>query len=107
VNQCASHLTGSLTGLVFETMLNTGVLPFSKGRALQSGKNAEPLIFSGQRVYVCGSRGRGGLTTPWRGLAWPAPPGGVGPSWPPSVSYSGSVGLLVKYDFCSIFQDFS
>jgi hypothetical protein len=59
-----------------------------------SGKNAEPPIFSGQRVYVGGRRGRGdgqgGLTTPRRGLAWPMPPGGVGPLWPPSV------GLLVK-----------
>jgi hypothetical protein len=72
-----------------------------------SGKNAEPSILLGQKVYVGGRRGRGdawgGHTTPWRDLAWPAPPGGVGLSWPPSVSYSGSVCLLVKYDFCSIF----
>jgi hypothetical protein len=38
-----------------------------------SGKNAEPPIFSGQRVYVGGRRGwgdgYGGHTTPWRGLA--------------------------------------
>jgi hypothetical protein len=38
-----------------------------------SGKNAEPLMFSGQRVYVGGRRGRGdgwgSHTTPWRGLA--------------------------------------
>jgi hypothetical protein len=65
-----------------------------------SGKNAEPSMFSGQRVYVGGRRGRGnawgGPTTPWHGLAWPAPPGGVSPLWPLSVSYSGSVCLLVK-----------
>jgi hypothetical protein len=65
-----------------------------------SGKNAEPLMFSGQMVYVGGRRGRGdgwdGHITPWRGLAWPAPPGGASPSWPLSVSYSGSVCLLVK-----------
>jgi hypothetical protein len=55
---------------------------------------------SGQRVYVGGRRGRGdgwgGHTIPWRGLAWPAPPGGVSPLWPLSMSYSGSVCLLVK-----------
>jgi hypothetical protein len=65
-----------------------------------SGKNAEPPMFSGHRVYVGGRRGRGdvwgGHTTPWRGLAWPAPPGGVCPLWPLSVSYSGSMCLLVK-----------
>jgi hypothetical protein len=65
-----------------------------------SGKNAEPPIFSGQRVYVCGRRGRGdgwgGHTTTWRGLVWPAPPGGVVPSWPLSVLSFGSVCLLVK-----------
>jgi hypothetical protein len=57
-------------------------------------------MFSGQRVCVGGTRGRGdgwgGHTTPWRGLAWPAPPGGVRPSWPLSVSYSSSMCLLVK-----------
>jgi hypothetical protein len=61
-----------------------------------SGKNTEPPILSGQKVYVGRRRGRGGLTTPRHGLAWPAPPGGVSPSWPPSVSYSGSMCLLVK-----------
>jgi hypothetical protein len=65
-----------------------------------SGKNAEPLMFSGQRVYIGGRRGRGdawgGHTTPWRGLAWPVPSGGVCPLWPLSVSYSGSVCLLVN-----------
>jgi hypothetical protein len=39
-------------------------------------------VFSGQRLYVGGKRARGddwgGHTTPWRGLAWPTPPGGVG-----------------------------
>jgi hypothetical protein len=38
-----------------------------------SGKNAEPPIFLGHRVYVGGRRRRGdvwgGHTTPWRGLA--------------------------------------
>jgi hypothetical protein len=38
-----------------------------------SGKNTEPLMFLGQKAYVGGRRGRddgrGGLTTPWRGLA--------------------------------------
>jgi hypothetical protein len=67
---------------------------------LYLGKNAEPPMFSGQRVYV-GERGArgdgwGGHTTPWHGQAWAAPPCGVAPSWPLSVSYSGSVGLLVK-----------
>jgi hypothetical protein len=65
-----------------------------------SGKNVKPSILSGQKVYVGGRRGRGdgrgGLTTPWCSLAWPAPPGGVSPLWPPSVSYSGSMCLLVK-----------
>jgi hypothetical protein len=40
-----------------------------------SGKNTEPPILSGQKVYVGGKRGqgdgRGGLTTPWRSLAHP------------------------------------
>jgi hypothetical protein len=56
-----------------------------------SGKNAETPILSGQEIYVGRRRGRGDAwgshTIPWRGLAWPAPPGGVGPSWPPSVLY--------------------
>jgi hypothetical protein len=34
--------------------------------------------------------------TPPPGVAWPAPQGGVGPSWPLSVLSSGSVSLLVK-----------
>jgi hypothetical protein len=68
------------------------------------GKNVKPLMFSCQRVYVGGRRGRGdgrgSLTTPWRGMSWPAPPGGVSPSWPPlrlvfwlRVS-SGKIGIL-------------
>jgi hypothetical protein len=65
-----------------------------------SGKNAKPPIVSSQEVYVGGRRGRrdgrGGLTTPWHGQDWAVPPGGVSPSWPLSVSSSGSVGLLVK-----------
>jgi hypothetical protein len=75
------------------------------------GKNVEPSLFSGQRVYVGGRRGwgngRGGLATGGRGQAWVVPPGGEPGSQPLSVSSSGSVGLLVKYEFCSIFQDFS
>jgi hypothetical protein len=42
-----------------------------------SEKNAEPPLFSGQRVYVGGRRGRGdgrgGLTTGGRGQGWAAP----------------------------------
>jgi hypothetical protein len=61
-----------------------------------SGKNVEAPIVSGWRVYVGERRARGGgwggLTTPWRGQAWAAPPGGVVASQPLSVSYSGSVG---------------
>jgi hypothetical protein len=38
-----------------------------------SGKNVEPLMFLGERVYAGGRRGRGdgwgGHTIPWRGLA--------------------------------------
>jgi hypothetical protein len=53
-----------------------------------SGKNAKPLLLSGQRVYVGGRRGRGdgqgGLTT-----GEPRP-------LPPFVSPSGFVGLLAK-----------
>jgi hypothetical protein len=78
---------------------NRGFWWWRRNRTL-SGKNAKPPLFSCQRVYVGGRRGRddgwGGHTTPWRSLAWPAPPGGVSPSWPLSVSYSGSVCLLVK-----------
>src|SRR4051812_33743903 len=50
------------------------------------GKTSNPPLFLGHRAYVGegGGRGgaRGGHTTPWRALAWTAPPGGVGPSWP-------------------------
>jgi hypothetical protein len=55
-------------------------------------------MFLGQRLYVGGRTGRGdgwdGHTTPWCGLAWPAPPGGVSPSWPLSVSSSGKIGVF-------------
>src|SRR3954470_15927014 len=58
-----------------------------------SGKMSNPPLFLGQRAYVGegGDRGgaKGGHTTPRRGLAWPARPGGVGPSWPSSVSSFG------------------
>jgi hypothetical protein len=64
------------------------------------GKNAEPLLLSGQRVYVGRRRGRGdgrgGHTTGGRDQAWAAPPGCVVASQPLSVSSFGSVGLLVK-----------
>jgi hypothetical protein len=64
------------------------------------GKTLNPLIVLGRRVFVGGRRARGdgwgGLTTPWRVQAWATPPGGVVASQPLSVSYSDSVGLLVK-----------
>jgi hypothetical protein len=77
------------------------------------GKNAEPPMLSGERVYVGGRRGRGegwdGHTTPWCGMAWPAPLGGVSPSWPLFISSSGKIGVLWyflgfflwKLDFCT------
>jgi hypothetical protein len=78
---------------------NRGFLWWRGSRTL-SGKNAQPPIVLGRRVYVDERRARGGgwggLTTPWRGQAWATPPGGVVASQPLSVSYSGSVGLLVK-----------
>jgi hypothetical protein len=70
------------------------------GGAAESGKNTEPPLLSGQRVYVGGRRGRGdgraGLTIGGRGQAWATPPGGEPGSHPFFVSSSGSVGLLVK-----------
>jgi hypothetical protein len=87
---------------------NCGFWWWRRSRTL-SRKNAEPPIVSGQRVFVGRRRARGdgwgGLTTPWRGQAWAVPLGGVAASQPLSVSYYGSVGLLVI--FCSIFRDFS
>jgi hypothetical protein len=78
---------------------NRGFRWWRRDRTL-SGKNAEPPIVSGQRVFVGGRRARGdgwgGLTTPWCGQAWAAPPGGVVASQPLFVSSSDSVGLLVK-----------
>jgi hypothetical protein len=89
-------------------VLNCGFWWWRRSGTL-SGKNAKPPMFSGQRVYVGRRRGRGddwgGHTTPWCGLAWPAPPGGVSPSWPLSVSYSGSVCLLVNMNF-AVFSGF-
>jgi hypothetical protein len=38
--------------------------------------------------------GWGGLTTPWHGQAWAAPPGGVAASQSLSVSSSGEIGFL-------------
>jgi hypothetical protein len=55
-------------------VLNRGFWWWQRSGTL-SGKNAEPVILSGQKVYVGGRRGRGddrgGLTTPWHSLAWP------------------------------------
>jgi hypothetical protein len=68
-----------------------------------SGKNVEPPLLSGQRVYVGRRRGKGdgraGLTTGGRGQAWATPPGGELSSQPLFVSSSGSVGLLVNRIF--------
>jgi hypothetical protein len=74
-------------------------------------KRQTPRLFLGQGLYV-GKRwaqrgGRGGHTTPLARPGWPAWPGGVGPSWLVSISSSGSVSLLVKYEFCDIFWEFS
>jgi hypothetical protein len=53
-----------------------------------SGKNAEPPMFSGQRVSVSGRRGRGdgqgGLWWGRCGQGWAAPPGGEPRPQPPS-----------------------
>jgi hypothetical protein len=80
-------------------VLNRGFWWWRRSESL-SGKNAEPPLLSGQRVYVGGRRGRGdgrgGHTTGGRGQAWAAPLGCVVASWPLSISSSGSVGLLVK-----------
>jgi hypothetical protein len=96
ISSKSSSRQGARTEFV---VLNHNFLWWRRSGTL-SGKNAEPPIFSGQRVYLGGRRGRGdgwgGHTTPWCGLAWPVPPGGVVPSWPISVSYSGSAYLLVK-----------
>jgi hypothetical protein len=80
-------------------VLNHGFWWWRRSGSL-SRKNVEPPIVSGRRIFVGGRRARGdgwaGLTTPWRGQAWATPPGGVVASQPLFVSYSGSVGLLVK-----------
>jgi hypothetical protein len=51
-------------------ILNRGFLWWRRSGTL-SRKNAKPLMFSRQRVYIGGRRdrgdGRGGLTTPWPG----------------------------------------
>jgi hypothetical protein len=53
-------------------ILNRGFWWWRRSRTL-SGKNAEPPMFSGQRLYVGKRRARGdgwgGHTIPWRGLA--------------------------------------
>jgi hypothetical protein len=78
---------------------NHGLLWWRRSGSL-SGKNTEPPLLSGQRVYVGGRRGRGdgrgGLTIGGRGQAWATPPGGEPRPLPPFVSPSGSVGLLAK-----------
>ena len=43
-----------------------------------------------------GGGGRGGPTMPRRGLSWPTPGVGVATPWSPSVSTSGSWGLLAS-----------
>jgi hypothetical protein len=71
-----------------------------------SGKNVEPPNLSGQKVYIGGRRGRGdgrdGLTTPWRGLAWPAPPG----VWAPRGLLCLVFWLRVSYGKIGILQYF-
>jgi hypothetical protein len=66
-------------------------------------KIAESPILSRQGVYVGEREDREGawglLTQGWRSQGWAAPPMCVSPLRPFSVSSSGSVGLLVKYDF--------
>ena len=63
-------------------------------------EKCHPSILCRQGVYVGERRGRedcrGALTPGRRGQGWAAPPVCVGPSSLPSVSSSGSVGLLVK-----------
>ena len=77
-------------------------LGFSVAAALRnsSWKNRlSPGVFMSMTLSsLKGARGggRGGHTMPRRGLGWGAPPRGVGPSWPASVSSSGSVSLLIK-----------
>jgi hypothetical protein len=75
-----------------------------------SGKNTVSLILTHQRVYVGERGGREGswgpLTQGWRDQGWAAPPMCDSPSSLVSVSYSGSVGLLVKYDFWWYFPNF-
>jgi hypothetical protein len=71
-----------------------------RSRGTLSGKKSDPPLFLARGLYVCERRarggGQGGRTTPRRDLGWPTRPGGVGPSWPISVSSSGSVSLPVK-----------
>jgi hypothetical protein len=70
-------------------------------------ENAEPLLLSGQRVYVGGRRGRGdsrgGLTTGGRGQAWATPPGGE-PSHCPLSSLLLSPWVFWQNRFFAIFS---
>jgi hypothetical protein len=75
-----------------------------------SGKNVVSPILSRQGIYV-GERGgqedAWGLLTPgWRGQGWAAPPMRDSPSSLFSLLSSGSVGLLVKYNFWWFFLNF-
>jgi hypothetical protein len=70
-------------------------------------KNVEPPQFLGSGTLCRRKEGSRRPHHLLRVLPWPARPGGVGPSWLVSVSSSGSVSLLVKYEFCNIFWEFS
>jgi hypothetical protein len=87
---CQNRVSGSESGFLLVSAQENSIWE----------KRQTPEMFSGQKQYVGKKRGRGngwgGHTTPWSGLAWPAPPGGVGPLRLLSVSSSGSVCLLVK-----------
>ena len=75
-----------------------------------SRKNAVSPIISRQGVYVRERGGReeawGHLTQGWRGQGWATPPPCDGSSSHFSLRSSGSMGLLVKYDFSWFFPNF-
>src|SRR4051812_20904668 len=74
-------------------------------------KPIEPPLFLGQTAtYRHGGRPKsclGGQTSPRHGVSGPAPRVGLAPLGLPSVSPSGSLDLLVKFNFWHIFWDFS
>jgi hypothetical protein len=73
-------------------------------------KRQTPDVFRSEGICRRKERSRRWPRRPHHPLAWlglACATRGVSPSWPLSVSYSSSVGLLVKYDFCNIFRDFS